>query len=220
MRAAPRDKRQLVPAKNVFVTSPDQPLQMDYGVHRHGSDGHFLLETLQVPETLQSPREHAAQDIHSGILRYSTVLPSPNEDWAVFLTIGVDADARRISQALTEPEYLEAWITIPDQAEDSRIVVTKRADGYRLNQYRAGRVIASFVGSFLFCHQRKMRLTWRNAASLDVAESLVDFRIRGNFGGSILELRHTAFQSARDFLWHRQLWAASLPRLASILRSA
>ena len=29
--------------------------------------------------------------------------------------IGVDADARRISQALTEPEYLEAWITMPDQ---------------------------------------------------------------------------------------------------------
>ena len=91
-------------------------------------------------------------------------MQSPNEDWAVFLTIGVDADARRISQALTEPEYLEAWITMPDQITmpgeegESSIVATKNANGYRLDQYRAGRVIASFVGSFLFCHQRKMRL--------------------------------------------------------------
>jgi hypothetical protein len=165
-------------------------------------------------ETLQAIREESARD------PYLTVLPSSSEDWAVFLSIGVDADARRISQALTEPEYLEAWITMPDQAEGSQVVATKKADGYRLDQYRAGRVIASFVGSFLFCHQRKMRLTWRDAARADLPESLVDFRIRGNFGGSILELRHMALHSADDFLWHQQLWSASLPRLASILRSA
>jgi hypothetical protein len=191
-----------------------------------------LLETLQVPrvlratETLRTIPEHAAQDIHSGILRYPAFLASPNEGRAVFLTIDIDADARRISQALTEPEYLEAWITMPDQASmqgaggESSIMATKKANGYRLDQYRAGRVISSFVGSFLFCHQRKMRLTWRNTARPDLPDSLVDFRIRGNFGGSILELRHTALQSAGDFLWHQQLWSASLPRLASILRSA
>ena len=165
-------------------------------------------------ESLQAIPEQSARD------SYPAAHPSPNEDWVVFLTIDVDADARRISQALTEPEYLEAWITMPNQAEDSRIVATKKTDGYCLDQYRAGRVIASFVASFLFCHQRKMRLTWHDAARSDVAESLVDFRIRGNFAGSILELRHLSLQSAGDFYWHQQLWSASLPRLASILRSA
>jgi hypothetical protein len=163
---------------------------------------------------LQTIPERAAQE------RHPCVLALPNEDWVVFLSISVDADARRISQALTEPEYLETWITMPDQTEDSQVVATKKADGFRLDQCRTGRVIASFTGSFLFCHQRKMRLTWRNAACPDEAESLVDFRIRGNFGGSILELRHTAFYSAGDFIWYQQLWSASLPKLASILRSA
>jgi hypothetical protein len=162
---------------------------------------------------LQTIPEQAAQERH----RY--VLALPNEDRVVFLAIGVDADARRISQALTEPEYLETWITMPDQTEDSQVVATKKADGFRLDRCRAGSVIASFTGSFLFCHQRKMRLTWRNAACPDVAESLLDFRIRGNFGGSILELRHMALQSAGEFLWYQQLWSASLPKLASILRS-
>jgi hypothetical protein len=167
-----------------------------------------------VLETMQTIPKQATQD------SYPAIFGSPREAWAVFLTIGVDADARRISQALTEPEYLEAWIAMPDEAEGSQIVATKKGDGYRLDQYRAGRVISSFVGSFLFCHQRKMRLTWCNAACPDLPESLVDFRIRGNFGGSILELRHTALYSTRDFLWYQQLWSASLPRLASILRSA
>jgi hypothetical protein len=215
----------------MFVTLSDQTLQLDCGVHSLSSEVIFLLETFQVPgvlratETLQAVPEHAAQDIYFGVLPYSTVPTSPNEDWAVFLSIDIDADARRISQALTEPEYLEAWITMPDQitmlnqGEQSSIVATKKANGYRLDQHSAGRVIASFVGSFHFCHQRKMRLSWSNAARPDEAGSLVDFRIRGNFGSSILELRHTALYSAEDFLWHQQLWSASLPRLASILRS-
>jgi hypothetical protein len=184
------------------------------------------LEASRVSETLQSPLQHAAQDIRSGDLRYPVTSASPNEDWAVFLSIGVDADARRISQALTEPEYLEAWMTMPDRVTilgeegESSIVATKKANGYRLDQYCGGRVIASFVASFLFCHQRKMRLTWHNAARTDLPESLIDFRIRGNFGSSILELRHMSLQSADEFFWHQQLWSASLPRLASILRSA
>jgi hypothetical protein len=139
---------------------------------------------------------------------------------SIALSIGVHADARRISQALTEPEYLEAWISMPNVAGDSRIVASKREDGYRLDQVRAGRSIASFLGSFLFCHQRKMRLSWRDAAAPEMTESLIDFRIRGNFASSVLELRHTALASTGEFLWYQQLWRVSLVRLATILRSA
>ncbi len=216
----------------MFVTTSDQTIHLGCGVHCLSSEDKLLpqalevLEVSRVADTLQVIQEQSAQDIHFGVLPSPAVAASPNGDWTVFLTIGVDADARRISQALTEPEYLEAWITMPERVttpnhgEQSSIVATKKVNGYRLDQYCAGRVIASFVGSFLFCHQRKMRLTWHNAVCPHVQESLVDFRIRGNFGGSILELRHTALQSAGDFLWYRQLWSASLPRLASILRSS
>jgi hypothetical protein len=171
-------------------------------------------EVIDVVETLEASPERSARRIHP------CVLSSHKPNWAIVLSIVVDADARRISQALTEPEYLEAWISMPDQSEGSRIVASKKANGYQLDHCRTGSVIASIIGSFLFCHQRKMRLSWRNATVPDTAESLVDFRIRGNFASSIIELRHTAFPSAGEFLWHRELWRASLARLASILRSA
>jgi hypothetical protein len=152
-------------------------------------------------------------------------------DWAIALSVTVDADARRISQALTEPEYLEAWIVMPDQspdqapdhlpdhAKDSWIVASRNANGYRLDHCRAGRVISSVMGTFLFCHQRKMRLLWRNFGPSELAESLVDFRIRGKFASSVLELRHTALRSSDEFHWHQELWRASFARLASVLRT-
>ena len=164
-------------------------------------------------EILEASPEQPAQRPHSCVPRMS------HSDWAIVLSISVDADARRISQALTEPEYLEAWISMPDQAEGSSIIASKRADGYGLDHWRAGRVVASIIGSFLSCHQRKMRLRWRKECSPSFAESMVDFRIRGNFASSVLELRQTAFISADDYLWHQTLWQRSLETLALILRA-
>ena len=164
-------------------------------------------------ETLSASPQQASERLNP------SALPARRSDWAIELSIAVDADARRISQALTEPEYLEAWISMPDQTEGSSIVISKRPNGYGLDHWRAGRVVTSIIGSFLFCHLRKMRLSWRNVCRPNFAESLVDFRIRGNFGSSVLELRQTAFTSADNYLWHQTLWQRSLETLARILRS-
>jgi len=118
------------------------------------------------------------------------------------------------------PEYLEAWISMPGQGAESAIVASSKPNGYRLDHWRAGRVIVSCVGCFLYCHRRKIRLLWHNAGRSDHAESVVDFRIRGNFAGSILELRHMALPSVGEFLWHQRLWSASLSKLALLLRAA
>jgi hypothetical protein len=142
------------------------------------------------------------------------------KNWTIDLAVSVGADTRRIFQALTVPEYLEAWIDMPDRAEGSRVVASMETNGYRLDHYSAGRAAVHITGSYLFCHQRKLRLFWRKISPHSSTESLVDFRLRGNFGSSILELRHSALDSAEEFYWHRRLWQESLAKLALLLRSA
>lgn len=141
-------------------------------------------------------------------------------NWIIALSVDLDADARRIFQALTVPEYLEAWIDMPDWMAGSRVVASQNARGYRLDYFCGDSRAVSIIGSFLFCHQRKMRLFWRRTCQHSCAQSLVDFRLRGNFGSSILELRHTALDSEDEFLWHRKLWQRSLQKLGSLLRSS
>ncbi len=166
-----------------------------------------------MPETLEASPDQPVEQLQP------SALPTSGPELAIALSIKVDADARRIFQALTEPEYLEAWVSMPDQAQGSLIVASKRENGYGLDHWRAGRVVTSISSSFLFRHQRKMRLSWRNLRIADSAESLVDFRIRGNFASSILELRQTALISAENFLWHHVFWHRSLASLARILRA-
>ena len=145
---------------------------------------------------------------------------TPETNWTIDLAIGVDADARRIFHALTVPEYLEAWIDMPDQAAGSRVVASQETNGYRLDHYSAGCAAVHITGSYLFCHQRKLRLFWRKICPHSSTESLVDFRLRGNFGSSILELRHSALDSADEFHWHSKLWQCSLEKLVLLFRSA
>jgi hypothetical protein len=171
-------------------------------------------EVIVMSSTLLASPQESAQSVPS------PAVSTPNTDRAIAMSIALNADARRIAQALTMPEYLEAWIAMPDQGSESSIVATQKANGYRLDHCRGRRVIASVVGSFLCCHQRKMRMLWCAAWCPELAESLVDFRIRGNFGSSILELRHTGFRSTGEFLWHHQLWRASLAKLSVLLGSA
>jgi hypothetical protein len=141
-------------------------------------------------------------------------------NWAIEMSVDVEADARRIFHALTVPEYLEAWIDLPDCGKDSTIVAATTDNGYRLDHYADGGVDVSISGSYLFCHQRKLRLFWQADRLSTHTDSLLDFRLRGNFGSSVLELRHMGLGSAEEYTWHERLWRGSLERLTSLLRSA
>ncbi len=143
---------------------------------------------------------------------------------AIFKAVRVNADAHRISRALTEPEYIEAWISIPGAAPDSFTRASSHDNGYRLDHYlahgSAHRSALTIKGSFLFCHLRKMRLFWRKTSNALCADSVVDFRLRGNFASSVVELRHTALASADEYAWHEALWRHSLQKLALIFGSS
>jgi hypothetical protein len=117
------------------------------------------------------------------------------------------------------PEFLEAWIALPGAAP-GEVIASPEENGYRLHQCIAGRVALRITGAFLFCHQRKIRLVWRKADGARHNRSVLDFRIRGNFGSSVLELRHMELDSTEEISWHRELWQGSLKRLASLLRTA
>jgi hypothetical protein len=132
------------------------------------------------------------------------------------MTVGIHADVRRISQALTLPEYLEAWICMPDRKQGSQLVASLNPSGFRLDCYSGGRVTLRIIASYFFRHQRKMRLLWQKVCESNYVETMVDFRVRGNFGASILELSHTGFDNVHEYRWSEELWRVSLEKLTSL----
>jgi hypothetical protein len=146
--------------------------------------------------------------------------PVRASDWSVTASIRVKVHTRRILQALTLPEYLEAWITMPDSAPDATIDVFGEANGFRLIHSSEGRVVTSVAAYFLSQRGHNLRWYWRKTETASYAWGVVDFRIRDQFDGSVLDVRHSALASAEEYRWHRRLWRNSLRKLASLLQFA
>jgi uncharacterized protein YndB with AHSA1/START domain len=139
--------------------------------------------------------------------------------WSIGMSICVNADARRIFQALTVAEYLEAWMSPPENDGNSYVAASRSADNYRLDFYDAGRITSSVTGSFLVCRQRKILFTWSNIDAAQAVSS-VDIRLRGNFGSSILELRHAGLASAAEYFWQMAMWRASFEKLVCLMKNS
>jgi hypothetical protein len=140
--------------------------------------------------------------------------------WKIGISISVNADVRRLSQTLTEAEYLEMWICLPNHNESSHAVVSRPANDYRLDLYCGDSLNATITGSYLVCHQRKMLLSWCRTSAANPATSFVDIRLRGDFGNSTLELEHTGLSSAAEYFWQMAMWRTSLEKLVDLMRNS
>jgi len=128
----------------------------------------------------------------------------------------VPTDAARIFQALTKPEYLETWITLPGDDAESYLVAWRQPNGYRLDHYRGGRRDLIIRGTYRICRRRKMLFTWTMAGDWTAPESLVYVRLNGNFRNTIVELHHRGISSASDWSWQQEMWQNSIDRLVRL----
>jgi hypothetical protein len=144
--------------------------------------------------------------------------------WKIGISISVNADVRRLSQTLTEAEYLETWISLPNHNESSRALASRTGNDYRLDLYCGESLSATIAGSYLVSHQRKMLLSWTRTGSrssvANPSASFVDIRLRGNFGSSTLELEHTGLNTAAEYFWQMAMWRASLEKLVGLMRNS
>jgi uncharacterized protein YndB with AHSA1/START domain len=133
----------------------------------------------------------------------------------------VSADRRRIFDALTVPEYVETWLSLPGEHSECQTVASRTDDGYRLEHYDAGgNLDFSIAGTYRVCRRGKLLFTWRKHPAASEPrrsdESLVMIRLNGAFAESTLLLTHTGLFSASDYDWTRALWTLSLTKLQTI----
>jgi uncharacterized protein YndB with AHSA1/START domain len=126
------------------------------------------------------------------------------------------ADTRRIFNALTVPEYIEAWICVPGFHPDCQNVTCSVAHGFQIEHRCDSGAITRITGTYCSFLKRKLSFSWRSAGASGGEESLVDIRLRGDFERSILRLRHRGFKSEEEFNWHAALWSASIARLSRL----
>ena len=130
----------------------------------------------------------------------------------------VHADRRRLFQALTLPEYMEAWIALTGDS-DMRLAVSSNSESFSIDIADANRPGPSITGVYLMRRRSKLIFTWKNGWSPDGAMCVVTIRLRGDFDRSELVLVHAGLKTWREFEWHLRFWQESIRRLSNLFLS-
>ena len=138
----------------------------------------------------------------------------------IALQMNVHADRRRIFDALTLPEYIETWLSLPCAHSDCRTVASQTDSFYRLDHYAADGLDLSITGSYRVCRRGKMFFSWRKSRACDgsalLPESSVMIRLYGDFSRSTLCFSHAGYFSNDEYYWHSELWKRSLKKLQQL----
>jgi uncharacterized protein YndB with AHSA1/START domain len=140
------------------------------------------------------------------------------DSFSIARQVHIQTDANRLFQALTKPEYLETWLTLPGDNAESYVVAWHQHDSFRFDHYHGGRRDLIIRGDYRLCRRRKLLFTWRTIGDLTVPESLVYLGLHGNFTNTILELHHRGISSAPEHLWQQEMWDLSLDRLTRLFQ--
>jgi uncharacterized protein YndB with AHSA1/START domain len=138
----------------------------------------------------------------------------------IALQVEVAADRRRIFDALTLPEYIETWLSLPCAHSGCRTIASQADNSYRLDHYAADGLDLSILGSYRVCRRGKMFFSWHKSRAVDGSEflpgSAVQIRLYGDFARSTLCLSHTGYFSKGEYQWHCELWNRSLRKLQQL----
>ena len=136
--------------------------------------------------------------------------------WTVNLECKVAADTRRIFDALTLPEYIEAWLCVPGHHPECSNVTSRVAHGFQIEHRCSSGSSTRIIGNYCSFLKRKLSFSWRPANGAETRDSFVDIRLHGDFERSVLRLRHFGLETEDDFNWHSALWSASIAKLCKL----
>jgi len=134
-------------------------------------------------------------------------------DAEVVVSRSVNADRNRIFQALTLPEYIDAWFVAPGSVGGSTSV-TMGPDCFVVSYRLLDGGEERFVGSYKVLRRGKVQFAWRRDA-FNESSSLVKIRLQGDFGRTTVHVTHLGLhESEQDH--YTKLWETSLERLANL----
>ena len=190
------------PALSRFVTKADASYLMATHMHPLGSRS---LPTMSTINLIQQPEQTLRDWTRSEPFERSS---------SVTVVESVNADRYRIFQALTLPEYVEAWLSIP-QALPGSTAVSMASDFWAITYAGLNGDRARFICTYKVLRRSKIQFTWKRDSFLESASSLVKIRLHGDFGRTTVHLTHLDLGEA-DHCWYGTLWESSLRKLACL----
>jgi hypothetical protein len=130
----------------------------------------------------------------------------------------LEAGWLRVFYALTLPEYIEAWLRLPEAARIECLPESNSLCGDRIERFLANSLQQKICASRLLTKSHKITYLWEQTHAKHNAKSVVEFRLRGGSHRSVIKLRHQGFLDHRERDRHARIWQCSLEGLRRLMK--
>jgi len=136
----------------------------------------------------------------------------------IVLSIKIAADWRRVFHAITLPEYIEAWLQVPDTDRIECHAEMRSLARFRIDCFSANMPRRSIYGSCSLSRFDTIIYQWKGSHVDHAIQSTVEIRFNGGPRQCILNLKHSGLVNEDERAWHSVLWKRSFKTLRRVIR--
>jgi uncharacterized protein YndB with AHSA1/START domain len=140
--------------------------------------------------------------------------PTTEHSFSTSAMTSVNADRHRIYQALTEPEYVEAWFSAPGALAGGTAAFSEK-NSLSITYFCTPQQQFRILCSYQVRRRSKLVFTWQHFTHAEATSSVVKIRLLGDFGRTIVHVSHVGLTQSEQEL-HERLWVSSLRKLSKL----
>jgi hypothetical protein len=135
----------------------------------------------------------------------------------IFASVQIEAEVRRILFALATPEYMEAWLQLPDTERVECQSERRSFDRFRIDLFSSEKKKQSIYGSCLLSKPNRVTYLWDMDQMGIRARSVVEILILGGPNRCTVKLKHRGLTIHDDREWQSTMWHRSLAKLRTLM---
>jgi uncharacterized protein YndB with AHSA1/START domain len=135
----------------------------------------------------------------------------------VRVSMTIQAEWRRILNALAVPEYIDTWMTMPGVERLECRPEQDHSGDFRIDFLIAGAPPKTIFGSCIRTRPDEISYLWEKVLSDSTARSLVKMRLRRGPRRCTLHLTHQGLWGQMECEWYSAMWQRSLDKLRALM---
>ena len=155
-------------------------------------------------------------ELQDGISEHqnTTVLSSHSD---VRASVVIEAEWPRVLNAITVPEYLDVWITMPGVERLECCAERGALGSFRIDIFASGALQTAIYGSCIRSKPDEVSYLWERNRAESIEKSMVKFRVRGGTKRCSLQVKHRGLCDQEERDWYSMMWQESLNKLRVVM---
>jgi uncharacterized protein YndB with AHSA1/START domain len=132
-------------------------------------------------------------------------------------SVVIEAEWPRVLNAITVPEYLDVWLTMPGVERLECCAEQRTLGGFRIDVFAAGALQRAIYGACIRSKPDEVSYLWERNRAESVEKSLVKLRVRGGTRRCSLYVKHRGLWDQEERDWYSMMWQESLNKLRVVM---